>query len=286
MKIIPVTLTTDRQKVQSIRFTGPAFVDEVVRILVFLCMAITGLWINPAQASPEEIVIFDDAMEKPGNFGYELHLNYAAKSRRESDYAGETPPQGVLRFMPELSYGISETWGLGLHMPMSYRSGKTTVDGFKVRLTNVNNHETDWGSWFYGANYELSYFDKRLSDSRLVAEVLGILGMRRGDWLFVINPIVGRSLSSNTPDQDTRPDFDMNFKVMKTIGHELAIGFEHYSELGKAERPVFGAESKQITYAILDFKTRTNFDFNLGIGHGWTGPTDKLVFKAIVGLPF
>lgn len=257
------------------------------RILTLL-MALAGLWISPAQAAPEEIVIFADDLQETGKLGYELHLNYAAHSRKTSEYAGEQPPDGVLRFMPEFTYGLSDSWDLGLHIPMSYNthSGSTTVDGFKVRVTNVNKRETAWGSWFYGANYELSYFDKRLSSSRVVAEVLGILGLRHNDWLVVINPIVGRALSSNTPELDKRLDLDINYKVMKTIGQDLAVGFEHYSELGKAERPEFGGTSGQITYAVVEFKTKSHFDFNIGIGHGWTDPADRLVFKAIVGMPF
>jgi hypothetical protein len=249
-------------------------------------MVLTGLWVQLAHASPEEIVIFDDKLEKPGEFGYEVHFNYASRARGESDYPGETAPKGVLRFMPELSYGISDTWGLGLHVPMSHKAGETTVDGFKARLTNVNNRETSWGSWFYGANYELSYFDKRLSESRVVAEVLGILGMRRGDWMFVINPTIGRTLSSNTPDVDKRLDLDINFKAMKSINKHLAVGIEHYSEVGKLDRAQFGGESGQITYAIVEFKTKSDLEFHIGIGHGWTDATDKRVFKMIVGLPF
>jgi hypothetical protein len=256
------------------------------RIVALLCMALTGLWVDCARASPEEVVVFADEGEKPGEFGYEAHFNYAARARRDRDYPGETPPQGVFRFMPELSYGMSETWNLGLHVPMSYRSGELTVDGFKVRFTNLNTRDTDWGSWFYGINYELGHFNKRLSESRLEGEVLGILGMRRGGWLFVINPQLGRTLSSNTPELDKRLDLDINYKVMKAIAPHLAVGFEHYSEVGKASRPQFGGTSTQITYAIVEFKTKSEFEFNIGIGHGWTDPTDKLVFKMIVGIPF
>ena len=248
--------------------------------------ALAGLWVDGARASPEEIVIFADEGEKPGEFGYEEHLNYAAKARQDRNYPGETPPQGVFRFMPEVSYGLSETWNLGVHLPMSYRSGAMTVDGFKVRFTNLNIRETDWGSWFYGVNYELSYFDKRLSESRVVGEVLGILGMRRGDWLFVVNPELGRALSSNTPELDKRLDLDINFKVMKAGRSHLAFGIEHYAEVGKASHPQFGGTSTQITYAIVEFKTKSDFDFNIGIGHGWTEPADKLVYKMMVGIPF
>ena len=251
-----------------------------------LCLALAALWLGSAHASPEEIVIFDDKLEKPGDVGYEVHLNYEAHARREATYPGETPPQGIVRFMPELSYGISRTWELGLHLPMSGKPGGTTLNGFKARLTNVNQRETDWGSWFYGANYELSYFDKRVSEARTVAEVRGIIGLRRGGWLFVLNPILGRDLSSHMPELDKQLQRDINFKTAKTIGEHLALGIEHYSQVGKFERPRFGGESAQITYAVVEFKTRSRFEFHLGLGHGWNDPIDKFVVKTIVGIPF
>jgi hypothetical protein len=38
---------------------------------------------------------------------------------------------------------------------------------------------------------------------------------------------------------------------------------------------------------VTEFKTRNHFDLHLGVGHGWTaGTDDKLVFKALVGIPF
>ena len=259
---------------------------RVAATMLLRALAGFSAWPTTVHASPEEIVIFADEGDKPGQFGYELHVNYAARSRGTPDYPGEQPPQGVLRFMPELSYGLSDSWNLGLHLPMSHKAGSTTVDGFKLRFTNVNRRETDWGSWFYGANYELSCFATRLSESRVVAEVLGILGMRYRDWLFVVNPEVGRALKSNTRELDRSLDFDLNLKVMKKVGGGIAVGIEHYGELGKAERPEFGVTSSQITYATIEFATKSRLEFNIGVGHGWTDSVDRLVFKAIVGLPF
>ena len=36
----------------------------------------------------------------------------------------------------------------------------------------------------------------------------------------------------------------------------------------------------------MDIKTKKHFEIHLGVGHGWTAPTDKRVFKALIGLPF
>ncbi len=254
---------------------------------VVLCAVFGGLWPGQAYAAAEEIVVFADEFEKPGEIGYELHFNFAAKARRTPDYRGEQPPDKVLRFMPEMVWGLSERWNLGLHVPMSRNTytGATTVDGFKARLQNLHTQQTDAGSVFYGVNYELSYYHRRLSESKLVAEVRGIVGWRRGDWLFALNPILNHALDA-VPGVENRANFDLFGKATKTVAHEVAVGLEHFSEFGALRNPNFGSASGQTTYAVLEFATKSGFEIQAGVGHGWTHPVDKRVYKVLVGLPF
>lgn len=104
-----------------------------------LAVAIGGM---PATglAAPDEIVVFTDDFEKKGEVGYELHLNYAARSRKTPDYPGEQAPHRVFRVMPEVVWGLSDKWNLGVHVPMSYdfKTRSATVDGLKLRLHNLN----------------------------------------------------------------------------------------------------------------------------------------------------
>ena len=48
----------------------------------------------------------------------------------------------------------------------------------------------------------------------------------------------------------------------------------------------FGSRSGQITYGVVEFQTKSNFDVQLGVGRGWTDPVDNWVFKVMLGLPF
>lgn len=241
---------------------------------------------GPLQAAPEEIVVFADEFEKPGHVGYELHVNYTRLSRKTPDYPGEQAPDRVLRVMPEVVWGLSDNWNLGLHLPMSRNTaaGTYSIDGFKARLQYLKSTPTAAGSVFYGANYELNYLTTRLSQSRLVLEARGILGMRHNEWLFALNPILNRPLNY-VPGVDNRVNLDIFGKVMRSFGRDLAVGFEHYSEFGEIRRPEFGPDAGQTTYAIVEFATRSHFDVHIGVGHGWTNPVDKRVYKAMIGLP-
>ena len=152
------------------------------------------------RAAPDEIVVFTDELEKKGELGYVVHLNYAARARKTPDYPGEQPPHRVFRLMPEVAWGFAEKWNLGVHVPLSYdfNTRSTTLDGLKVRLHYLNVIEQgEDKAFFYGANYEVAIYNKRITESRYNGEVRGILGIRRGDWRFTTNPIINQALSVN-----------------------------------------------------------------------------------------
>jgi hypothetical protein len=257
------------------------------RALVWAAALCVSAHTLTAVAAPDEIVVFTDELEKKGEVGYELHLNYAARARKTPDYPGEQAPHRVFRVMPEVVWGFADKWNLGVHVPFSYdfNTRSTTLDGLKLRLhyLNVVEHGAD-SATFYGVNYEVAIYNKRITESRYNGEIRGILGMRRGDWKYTINPIFNQRLSNNP---DGRPvELEVFSQVLRSFGEDFAVGVEHYSSFGRLSHLTFGSQSNQISYLVMDVKTKKHFDLHFGIGHGWTQPTDKRVFKALIGFPF
>jgi hypothetical protein len=240
------------------------------------------------RAAPDEIVVFTDELEKKGEIGYELHLNYAARARRDPEYPGEQAPYRVLRLMPEIVWGMSDTWNLGLHFPMSYsrNTNSATLDGVKLRLLNLHVKEAGKDTnYFYGVNYEISYYNPRITESRFNAELRTILGTNQGAWKFTVNPIFNSALNRNPSGRAV--EFEVFSQVLRSFGEKFALGVEHYASLGRLSNLTFGSQSGQISYIVAEIKTKHHFDIHFGIGHGWTeGSSDKRVFKALIGLPF
>lgn len=260
------------------------FIFNRIAVLMAILLALVPV---AASAAPDEIVVFTDEFEKPGEVGYELHVNYARRARSTPDYPGEQPPHHVVRVMPEIVWGLSGKWNLGLHFPMSVDSGgKLTADGVKVRMHYLDINEYAAGrTFFYGANYEIAYYDERITESKYNGEIRGIIGTRQGDWRFSVNPILTQSLSKNPGGRYV--DFEIFGQAMRELAGDVAVGIEHYSSPGRVRDLTWGTQSEQITYLVTEFKTRNHFDLHLGVGHGWTtGTDDKLVFKALVGIPF
>jgi hypothetical protein len=259
----------------------------MVRIIVCAAATFVSTCATLAHAAPDEVVVFTDELEKKGEVGYALHLNYAARARKTPDYPGEQPPYRVFRFMPEVAWGFADKWNLGVHVPLSYNvnTRSTTLDGLKVRLhyLNVIEHSPD-SATFYGANYEIAIYNKRITESRYNGEIRGIFGRRQGDWKYTINPILNQRLSHNPGGRPI--ELEVFGQVLRSFGEDFAVGVEHYSSFGRLSNPTFGSQSGQTSYLVMDFKTKNHFDIHLGIGHGWTDAVDKRVFKALIGIPF
>ncbi len=248
-----------------------------------LLLTLTGCLLcglPPAFAAPDEIQVYADDINAPGEMELEIHTNYVTRGRKDSDYPGERPPYGVLRLTPELSWGLAENWDMGLYLPLAYsNAGSFALDGAKLRLKYLRNDD----GLFYGANLEVGYSPRRVAENYWNSELRGIVGIKSGPWLVAVNPVLGWDMSGK--GGNTTPDFDMAFKVTREVAHNWALGIEHYAELGKADHLHAWRESGQSTYAVVEYEGR-GWELNLGIGHGWTESADKTTLKAIFTIPF
>jgi len=238
-----------------------------------------------ARAAGDEIQVYLDDVQPRGQRGLELHTNYVPRGRLAPDYPGEQAPGHILRVTPEFSFGLGNNWDWGVYLPFSANkdTSSTFSDYAKLRLKYLVNNERLDASEFYGVNFELARSPRRVSPSAWHGEVRTIFGIRRGDWLLAMNPILEVPLSSSVADN--KVGFDLGVKIAKKAGGGLALGVEHYAELGPVRKLVFGTESSETTFAVLDYEGK-GWDINFGVGHGWTGGSDRRVLKAIVGLPF
>ncbi len=231
------------------------------------------------QGAPDEIQVYSDDLNAPGEAELEIHTNFVTKGRKTPDYEGERAPYHVLRVTPEFSFGLAENWDMGFYLPMSYSAdGGYTMDGGKLRLKYLKSAET----LFYGVNLEVGYSSRRVAEDYWNSELRTIFGTRQGDWLLTVNPVFGWAMSGGA---GATPDFDLAFNVMRKTADGMAFGVEHYAELGKVDHLHFGRESGQSTYAVMEYEGK-GWELNLGVGHGWTDTADKSVVKAIFTFPF
>ena len=231
-------------------------------------------------AAPEEVQVYTNDVNEPGEFGLELHMNYAVEGSRSPAYAGQLPSHHVFQLTPEFSYGFAKNWDAGLYLlTAAAPDGKTYGNGAKFRIKYV---APESGAFFWGLNMELGRTSKRVTESNLNAELRPIIGWRNDKWLLSFNPIIGAALSG---DVSREPSLAPAFKVARLVGEGVQIGFEHYADLGGIHHiPAFNQQDHTF-YGVVDVATKS-FDLNFGLGRGVTSASEKWVAKMIIGIPF
>lgn len=237
----------------------------------------------PAQvaAAPEEIQVYTDDVNAPGEFSLEMHVNYVLEGPRTPGYAGQLPTNHVLQATPEFSYGFAKNWDAGLYL-LSARAadGNLYANGAKLRVKYIAPAN---GGVFWGINMEVGRTSQRVTESNTNIELRPIIGWRNDQWLVSFNPIIGAAVSG---DVSREPSLAPAIKVARAVKEGVQVGFEHYADLGGIHHiPAFNQQDHTF-YGVVDIEKK-GFDVNFGIGRAITGGTeDKWVAKMIIGIPF
>lgn len=249
--------------------------------LAALLLALASL---PAWAAlSDEIQVYDDSINEPGEIGLEVHVNRTPKGRSRPDYPGEIVPSRGLRVTPELSYGVTKTFDVGLYIPFlidgindSYYAGPK----FRAKWLPIQTPED--GGFFMGINWELAMVGKRFDEARNGMEFRPIVGYRDTAWLAVFNPVLGYDITKG--HREGGLSFSPAVKLARTLAPGFAGGIEYYADLGKLSNFAPRAEQGHTLYFAIDLD-REPYGLNFGIGRGLNAATDKWTVKAIFELP-
>ena len=221
----------------------------LIAVLSCLCCGML-----PAHAAViDEIQAYTDDINKPGEFGLELHVNTTPKVRSTPDFPNEITPRHGLRFTPEFSYGLTRDLQAGLYMSYTRDAeGTTHFAGPKLRLKWLPLQTNEAGlGWFLGANVEYAWIAPQFDESKNFVELRPIVGYRGKDWLFAANPILSWAMTG--PDHDGKPDLIPAFKLARNIAAGIALGLEYYAGLGKINNTLPRPEQSQTLYFALDY---------------------------------
>jgi hypothetical protein len=247
-----------------------------------LFLLVLVLHTGRAHAASEEIQVYLDDLTKPGRFGADIHNNVTLSGSRTPDYPGALPAHHLLRVTPELYYGVSKTFELGLYLLNTYSPGNgANYEGQKVRFKYIAPHNEGEGS-FWGLNLEIGRTAKRVAEVPWNTELKGIYGFRTGPWTVGINANFEWSLAGSPA---TPVALEMSTKVAYDVRQGLAVGFESYNDIGPVRDPGRLGSQSQMLYGVVDAEVG-KVDLNIGLGRGLTSVSDRWVLKVIVGLQY
>ena len=234
-----------------------------------------------ARAADEEIQVYEDDLDKPGQFGLDTHVNYVFAGSAPPAYPGQQPSLDRLRITPEWSYGLTKTVELGLYLPLAdFQGDAFTVDGYKFRIKTIA-PRPDGQSWYVGGNFEVGQVDRRLDVNPWNAELKGVVGWRKGRWDVAFNTNIDWALSTN---QRAPATIQLATKVDYKIADKLALGVESYDGAGDFDHLGRFSGSGHTIYGTIDASIG-KWDLNLGVGYGYSGEPDQWTLKMIVGVP-
>ena len=91
-----------------------------------------------AIAAADEIQVYTEELDAPGQAGLELHVNYVLKGAKTPSYEGEMLSNHRLQVTPEFSYGLTKTLEAGLYLPAAMSAdGKLYGNGMRFRLKYI-----------------------------------------------------------------------------------------------------------------------------------------------------
>ncbi len=240
------------------------------------------LAVAPAAAAPEEIQVYENDLDRPGQFGLDIHTNYVTSNHALPDYPGEQPSDRRFRVTPEFSYGLTSAVELGLYLPLAEldRAGRFSVDGAKARIKYIVPSPPE-RAFYYGANFEIGHVDHKLDVNPWNAELKGIAGWRKGPWDLAFN--VNLDFAVAGPDKGPA-SVQLATKASYKVTDTLALGLESYDGAGTVHHLGHFAEAGHAIYATADTSIGL-WDLNIGVGRGYSGEPDKWAFKVIISVP-
>ena len=244
------------------------------------CLAFAAILLTASTISAranDEIQVYNAEIAKIGQWTFQLHNNYAFIGRKEPDFPGGLIPNHALQGTGEWAWGITDWWEMGFYTPYAVDQELTPYsNAAKIRQLFVIPNAAE-REFFYGVNFEFSYAMPQFSETRWNMEIRPIVGWRKGDYEFIINPIVDLGFGQNGG-----AEFVPAARFARNLGENLAVGVEYYTDLGPLQRWLPFNEQQHNVYAVVDFKIG-RFDVNAGVGYGLTPGSDRLMAKMIIG---
>lgn len=248
-------------------------------LLALGALAAFPLALSPARAV-DEIQVYNGEIADVGQFTIQHHFNYAINGRKEPDFPGGLIPHHALNGTPELAWGITKWFELGLYLPWAVDAdGRFLSNAVKLRTLFVT-PDADKKNFFYGLNFEYDYTTPRFSETRFAMEIRPIIGWRNPQWEFIVNPIFDIGFGSQG---------DVTFvpaaRLARKINDDLSLAVEYYSDLGRPGSFLPFEQQAHQLFAVVDFKVGV-IDVDFGIGYGLTEGSDRWVAKTILTYAF
>ncbi|GGA98151.1 MULTISPECIES: hypothetical protein [Mucilaginibacter] len=250
----------------------------------YLCLLILVFYALELKAQDNyEIQVYGSETVEKGKTMFELHSNYTLNGSKTVT-SGELPTNHVVHETIEITHGWTTWFETGFYIFNSIGdAGRTAYVGSHIRPRVAA--PSSW-NWPVGVSIstEFGFQKSAFSANTSTLEIRPIVDKKWNKLYISLNPTLEKSFKG--PDQNRGFTFSPNVKGSYDVTKAVALGLEYYGSTG----PFFHYDPiKQQDHQLFvatDLNVDPKWEFNGGIGYGFTSNSDRAIVKIIIGRRF
>ena len=230
-----------------------------------------------------EIQVYGSETVEKGKTMLELHSNYTLQGNKE---VGKVllPTNHIIHETIEITHGFTPWFEVGFYLFNAVGNNNRSAyvgSHIRPRVSAPLEWHLPVGLSF---SAEFGFQKKEYSANTSTVELRPIIDKKWKALYLALNPVFGKSF--NGPDASRGFIFSPNVKTSYDLNKVVALGLEYYGSLGPVLHfDEFNQEQHQL-FIVTDLNINPVWEFNAGLGYGFTTSTDKMIFKMIIGRRF
>jgi len=252
---------------------------------VFLWLFLYFPILVKSQGGAYEIQVYGSELVSPHNTMVELHTNYTAKGFTYTDSYGVLADQGVFHETIEITHGWNPWFETGFYFFNTLgNDGRSGYVGSHIR-PRISIPEKMGLPVGLSLSLEAGFQKARYSSDLWTLEIRPVIDKTFFKKLYIaLNPVFDKSFEGSTKNQGLV--FSPNIKLGYDFTKVLNMGFEYYGTIGPLNGIYSPKDQFHQLFLVTDLSFNPKWEFNAGIGKGFTPSTEDWVFKIILGRRF
>lgn len=241
------------------------------------------LLLAPAVAHAQdnyEIQVYGADLVPPGNTMFELHSNFTLEGTKIGQ-GGLRPTQHALHETLEITHGFTDWLEVGFYAFSSTQQStgfQWVGDHIRPRISAPESWHLPLG---LSLSQEVGYQRREYSTDTWTWEIRPIIDQTIGRVYWSLNPAFERALRGDNAAAGF--EFAPNAQLLFAVTRKLSTALEYYGAFGPATHWDPFMQTQQQVFLATNVDFGPDWEFNLGLGAGFTHETDHSIVKVILG---
>ncbi len=230
-----------------------------------------------------EIQVYGSELVPPRTTMVEIHSNFTVNGSK-TVVDGVQPSNHAMHETLEITHGFNDWFETGFYVFSSIQPDggwQWVGDHIRPRISIPEKWRWPVG---LSVSQEIGYVRPSFSADPWTYELRPIIDKTVGPWYFGFNPAFERALHGRNVHEGWT--FAPAVKISYDFTKKVAGGIEYYGATGPATEFSSISQQEHQIFPTIDLNLSPKWEFNFGVGWGFTPATDHLIVKCILGRRF